>query len=103
MLTHIELHRATRVLAGRDADLARVVRAHGPPPLWQRRPGFPTLVHIGRSRRRLFCSSTTGSCVRPVSAARRPATAATSRSRSATAVSSFAGLSRSMTTKFAGG
>ena len=46
MLTIDELHRATRALARRDPDLARVVRAHGPPPLWQRRPGFGTLVHI---------------------------------------------------------
>jgi DNA-3-methyladenine glycosylase II len=46
MLTHVELHRATRALARRDPDLARVVRAHGLPPLWQRRPGFATLVHI---------------------------------------------------------
>ena len=46
MLTVPELHRATRTLAKRDPDLARVVRAHGPPPLWQRRPGFATLVHI---------------------------------------------------------
>jgi len=46
MLTVPELHRATRTLARRDPDLARVVRAHGPPPLWQRRPGFATLVHI---------------------------------------------------------
>jgi DNA-3-methyladenine glycosylase II len=46
MLTTDELHRATRALARRDPDLARVVRAHGPPPLWQRRPGFGTLVHI---------------------------------------------------------
>ena len=46
MLTVPELHRATRALARRDPDLARVVRAHGPPPLWQRRPGFATLVHI---------------------------------------------------------
>jgi DNA-3-methyladenine glycosylase II len=46
MLTVAELQRATRALARRDADLARVVRAHGPPPLWQRRAGFATLVHI---------------------------------------------------------
>jgi DNA-3-methyladenine glycosylase II len=46
MLTVPELHRATRTLARLDPDLARVVRAHGPPPLWQRRPGFGTLVHI---------------------------------------------------------
>lgn len=46
MLTRMELHRATRALARRDPDLARVVREHGPPPLWQRRPGFATLMHI---------------------------------------------------------
>ncbi len=46
MLTIDELHRATRALARRDPDLARVVRAHGPPPLWRRRTGFATLVHI---------------------------------------------------------
>ena len=46
MLTVDDLHKATRRLARRDRDLARVVRAHGPPPLWQRRPGFATLVHI---------------------------------------------------------
>jgi DNA-3-methyladenine glycosylase II len=46
LLTVPELHRATRTLARRDPDLARVVRAHGLPPLWQRRPGFATLVHI---------------------------------------------------------
>jgi len=46
MLTIAEMHRATRVLARRDPDLARVVRQHGPPPLWRRRPGFATLVHI---------------------------------------------------------
>ena len=33
-------------LAARDADLARVVEAYGPPPLWAREPGFPTLVYI---------------------------------------------------------
>jgi DNA-3-methyladenine glycosylase II len=46
MLTIAELHRATRILARRDPDLRRVVRAHGPPPLWRRRPGFATLVQI---------------------------------------------------------
>lgn len=33
-------------LAEADADLARVQRLHGPPPLWARRPGFATLVRI---------------------------------------------------------
>ena len=40
------LARAVRLLARRDADLARLVADHGPPPLWAREPGFPTLVHI---------------------------------------------------------
>lgn len=31
-------------LAARDPDLARIVAAYGPPPLWAREPGFPTLV-----------------------------------------------------------
>jgi len=33
-------------LAGRDADLGRVLYELGPPPMWDREPGFPTLVHI---------------------------------------------------------
>ncbi len=45
-LSEAELARGVRALARRDADLARIVRAHGPPPLWARRPGFSTLVHI---------------------------------------------------------
>ncbi len=40
------LARGVRVLTRRDPDLARLVRAYGPPPLWARRPGFATLVHI---------------------------------------------------------
>jgi DNA-3-methyladenine glycosylase II len=33
-------------LANADPDLARLVSEVGPPPLWAREPGFPTLVHI---------------------------------------------------------
>lgn len=33
-------------LTRRDADLLRVVRQYGYPPLWSRPPGFSTLVHI---------------------------------------------------------
>jgi DNA-3-methyladenine glycosylase II len=33
-------------LARIDATLAGIVRKHGPPPLWAREPGFPTLVQI---------------------------------------------------------
>jgi DNA-3-methyladenine glycosylase II len=45
-LTAETLGHALEVLAHRDADLARILRDHGPPPLWQREPGFATLVHI---------------------------------------------------------
>jgi DNA-3-methyladenine glycosylase II len=45
-LTQAGLARGVRALARRDPDLARIVRDHGPPPLWARTPGFPTLVHI---------------------------------------------------------
>jgi DNA-3-methyladenine glycosylase II len=37
---------AVAELAARDADLAGIVVRHGPPPLWDRQPGFSTLVHI---------------------------------------------------------
>ncbi len=35
---------AVALLADRDPDLARIVAAYGPPPLWAREPGFPTLI-----------------------------------------------------------
>jgi DNA-3-methyladenine glycosylase II len=45
-LTDETLDDAASVLASRDSDLARVVDRLGPPPLWNREPGFSTLVHI---------------------------------------------------------
>ena len=33
-------------LAAMDPDLAAIVERHGPPPLWDRPPGFATLLHI---------------------------------------------------------
>ena len=33
-------------LARRDQDLASILERFGPPPLWARKPGFPTLVKI---------------------------------------------------------
>lgn len=45
-LTEARLIEAARLLAGRDADLAGVIEQFGPPPLWAREPGFPTLVYI---------------------------------------------------------
>ncbi len=40
------LKRAARELAAADPDLGRVVARLGPPPMWDREPGFPTLVHL---------------------------------------------------------
>jgi DNA-3-methyladenine glycosylase II len=37
---------ATEALAARDPDLGSIVDRHGPPPLWDREPGFTTLVAI---------------------------------------------------------
>ena len=45
-LTQRSLLGATRKLAAQDPDLAVVVAAYGPPPLWAREPGFHTLIHI---------------------------------------------------------
>lgn len=45
-LTAASLARGVRALSASDADLARVVRLHGTPLLWEREPGFPTLVFI---------------------------------------------------------
>lgn len=45
-LTRDSLAGAVRELAWRDRGLARIIAAHGPPPLWARRPGFATLVRI---------------------------------------------------------
>ena len=43
-LTRASLARGVRALSEADADLARVARAYGVPPLWARGEGFPTLV-----------------------------------------------------------
>lgn len=45
-LTDEILVEAAYELAARDADLARILATLGPPPLWAREPGFPTLLHI---------------------------------------------------------
>ena len=34
------------VLCDNDPDLAEIVGRLGPPPMWARKPGFPTLIHI---------------------------------------------------------
>lgn len=45
-LTEETLALAVRDLAARDPDLRSIVERFGAPPLWDRPPGFPTLVHI---------------------------------------------------------
>jgi DNA-3-methyladenine glycosylase II len=45
-LTESRLEAAVAELAARDADLAAIVGRYGPPPLWDREPGFATLLHI---------------------------------------------------------
>ena len=37
---------AVEELAARDADIAAIVARYGVPPLWDREPGFATLLHI---------------------------------------------------------
>jgi DNA-3-methyladenine glycosylase II len=37
---------AAEALAARDRHLASIYQAHGTPPMWARRPGFPTLLRI---------------------------------------------------------
>jgi DNA-3-methyladenine glycosylase II len=45
-LNHDTLALAVRELAARDPDLAAIVERYGPPPLWDRPAGFPTLIQI---------------------------------------------------------
>jgi DNA-3-methyladenine glycosylase II len=45
-LTTKTLLEAAHHLAARDETLARILTTHGPPPMWRRPTGFPTLVHI---------------------------------------------------------
>jgi DNA-3-methyladenine glycosylase II len=45
-LTLGELAKAVDELAERDGDLGGIVARHGLPPLWNREPGFATLLHV---------------------------------------------------------
>ena len=45
-LSRASLAVAVEQLAAADPDLAAIVERFGPPPLWDRVPGFATLVHI---------------------------------------------------------
>jgi DNA-3-methyladenine glycosylase II len=43
-LTDTTLHCALADLTGSDSRLARILAEYGPPPMWEREPGFPTLL-----------------------------------------------------------
>ena len=45
-LTPESLRAAASALAARDPHLAEIHRIHSTPPMWARRPGFPTLLRI---------------------------------------------------------
>jgi DNA-3-methyladenine glycosylase II len=45
-LTRESLEAAAKALAESDPQLASIYKQHGPPPMWARRPGFPTLLRI---------------------------------------------------------
>ena len=45
-MTTKTLGEAARHLAARDETLARILATYGAPPMWRRRAGFETLVHI---------------------------------------------------------
>jgi DNA-3-methyladenine glycosylase II len=46
VLNRESLAAAAAVLAARDPYLSTIHQAHGTPPMWARRPGFPTLLRI---------------------------------------------------------
>jgi DNA-3-methyladenine glycosylase II len=45
-LTQKTLMTGVNDLVSKDQDLADIVSRYGPPPIWEREPGFSTLVHI---------------------------------------------------------
>ncbi len=45
-LTRQTFEAGLRALSRRDPMLARILKDFGPPPMWSRRPGFSTLLHI---------------------------------------------------------
>jgi DNA-3-methyladenine glycosylase II len=45
-LTQATLAAGARALARRDPELRALLARNGPPPMWGRRPGFETLIHI---------------------------------------------------------
>ncbi len=45
-LDELTLTHQAQEFALRDPQLGRIFGAYGPPPLWPRQPGFPSLIHI---------------------------------------------------------
>ena len=45
-LTRETFEQGLHVLSDQDPDLATILTRLGPPPMWEREPGFPTLIHI---------------------------------------------------------
>ncbi|MDX2416424.1 MAG: hypothetical protein QNK19_03080 [Xanthomonadales bacterium] len=45
-LNQKSLVNAAKSVAQKDKDFARILEKHGPPPLWERNPGFVTLIRI---------------------------------------------------------
>src|SRR5262245_50697559 len=45
-LTDRSLKRAAKALADLDQHMAHVYKTYGPPPMWDREPGFATLLNI---------------------------------------------------------
>lgn len=45
-LTQEHFDHALRTLSAQDPELSDIYTRLGPPPMWAREPGFPTLVHI---------------------------------------------------------
>ena len=45
-LTEETFEQGCHFLSDRDSDLAQILTKLGPPPMWARKPGFPTLIHI---------------------------------------------------------
>lgn len=40
------LAQGLNAITASDSDMDRIFKEVGPPPLWKRKPGFPTLIHI---------------------------------------------------------
>ena len=45
-LTHETFAQGLHALSDEDPDLAAILTRFGPPPMWKREPGFPTLIYI---------------------------------------------------------